>query len=50
MELQPKQLTTVKVVQHGLLSRTVFAVDEKGKIWKRLEGFGQAKWILHKKS
>jgi hypothetical protein len=46
MAEQPKSLTIVKIIPQGLTSRIVFARDEKGRIWKRLEGFGEAKWEL----
>lgn len=41
---KPKILTVVKVIPHGLLTRTVLAIDDKGQVWQRLEGFGEADW------
>ncbi len=48
--MQPKELTIVKVVQRSLLVREVYAVDPKGNVWKRLEGFEEQEWGLFRKS
>lgn len=31
---------TEQVIPQGLMSRIIIARDEKGRLWKRLEGFG----------
>lgn len=48
MRKQPQSLTIVKVIRQSLLVRIVFAVDEDGSVWKRVEGFGESEWELYK--
>jgi hypothetical protein len=47
---QPTELTVVKVVEHGLMTREVYAVDNDGNVWKCTEGMGDMKWKLFKRA
>jgi hypothetical protein len=46
---QPTELTPVKVIHYGLLTSEVFAVDDKGNVWRRIEGIGEDAWKLFKR-
>jgi hypothetical protein len=49
MEAPLEELIVVKVVDHGLLVRDLYATDNAGNVWKCTEGMGKLDWKLFKR-
>lgn len=50
MNKQPEYLEIVKVIPKSPLVRVVIAKDNLGRLWKRVEGFGESEWEIYKPS